>query len=188
MDSELVDKLLPIVGVFIGAIIGFLGNYFLNNREFKKQQIVKKDDHLKELLNEFIDGLNGLLNLTDDITESLIFLHNVKLTKAIEKKNESDMMANITQVKDSLIRFRTLNMKYDFIETLGVSQLMESFKNEFQKFHIYLQTLNNKKSRLLIEDDDLHYLKEFHNHNYNLRLEFEKKVRLFYTMNFLPNE
>lgn len=188
MDSELLDKILPSLGVLLGAIIGFAGNYILNTQEFKKQKLVRKEEHLKELLSQFISGLNGLLNLSDDIIEALIQLHNTKLTKKVEDEYESIINKSMSDVNSSLIEFKSLNMKYDFATALNISILMEQFKNDFREFTEYLSALDSKRSHFLIEDDDLLYLKSLHNSNYDIRVAVEEKIRLFYSSKFLPNK
>ncbi len=49
---ELLDKLLPVAGVIIGGILGFLANYFIGKSMFKKEIEQQKELHFRHQLME----------------------------------------------------------------------------------------------------------------------------------------
>lgn len=188
MNVELVDKLLPVVSVLAGGILGFLANYFLSTRLFNKQVQKEKEDHLKELFHEYSYGLNSLFRLIEDIIEVLQGLHNVRISRKLENDLESKISEKISKVESELLNLHVVRTKFDFVLNLDLEEELKLFEKQIDIFGNYLIEKENQGKRKPIKDEDLTYINELEEYVINLKNNVHFKMNNFYSIRFLPNK
>ncbi len=184
MNGEFIDQIIALVGVCVGASIGFIGNYLLNRREFKQKQIFNKEEHLKELLNEFIEIVNSEFSLIEEVLSHTQNEINSDTLSEEEVLNQITHLESLNRKIDEKMKYiHVIESKYDFTEKIGLLKEMNEFKNILFEFLQVIDTNQNMPT-----NENSLFIDGLINRLASTKISFKSKVRAYYSEKFLPNE
>ncbi len=188
MDLQLLDKILPVLSVLIGAIVGFFGNYFVGKSLFNKEVNQKKEDHLKELLNEYITVVNTLIDTIENILEETKSLHNKRIDKSLEDSFAIKHHKLLSTVESITTNIHIVESKYDFTLKLELQSEMDQFRAIAGEFLNFIDTVENSGEKIPIKNNESMFIFSLEAKLQVLKANIKSKISKYYSVRFLPHK
>tara|TARA_R110000868_G_scaffold1211_1_gene9237 strand:- start:47 stop:628 length:582 start_codon:yes stop_codon:yes gene_type:complete len=183
---EIFGSLVTILGVLLGGIVGFLGNHIVEERRYRRLKEDNKEQQLKNLFDDYVDGINGLFRMVGEMITLLQNVHQEKLSKKLEYSFEEEGQKMIDNFKDCNINLDNIRSKFDFMVFLGIEEELTRFKEQYDQLSLFLERIEDENKRVPVGNEELKFLDEAEIYFDGLQDSIHFKMNEFYSSKFLP--
>ena len=188
MDKELFTQVFPVLTAFAGGILGFLANLLVNRIEYSRQLKRDKEEHLKELYDEFAIGITSLLHFVEEMIELLRDIEGEKLSKKREEEIQKEIEKLIGDFDSQLLSYNSLSAKFNFVRVIDFGMEFEQLTRIYMEFSDFAYSVDEKGDKIPIGDEEAKFLNELSNKHDQLSDIILTKMEAFYSIRYLPKK
>lgn len=185
---ELFDKLLPVAATIIGGVLGYLGNYFVEKKNYKRQQESLREERLLNLLDEFIEVLIAMSIFFEDLVDQLVDIENERITKKLENQLEEELYDIYDNYFEYQKKASSLASKIRLGTLIDIREDLDMIYSFFDELGEFAKNRDDEIGSIPIKTADVEYLEDLNSQYDQINLAISEKVASFYHTRFLPEE
>lgn len=185
---EIIDRLLPLIGVIIGGFFGFFGNYLINERNYNRSLKRVKEENLENLFNDYCIVLNSYFRNFDDILIKFLSIHNETITDLHRSDLDNHEIIINKEIRSYEIKMDEITSKFDFGTELNINEIVFSVDQLSIELFRFINQLSLPNNNIMIGNDEYKLLVDLRQKMSDEQEKIQEKLRGFYTTKYLPNK
>ncbi|MEP1939485.1 MAG: hypothetical protein ABJK11_07985 [Balneola sp.] len=185
---ELFEILLPVLTTIIGGILGYLANYFIERKNFKRQEKYLQEERLMNLSDEFIEILDSLGNYFNDTIAILSDLEGLKITKKIEHEYDEELDAVTEKFIEYQRKANVAAYKFRFGQLVDIQKDLDTLYSFLRELDKFLEKKDDALFLKPIKKKDVEYLTDLNERFIKAEDVIMDKMAMFYQSRFLPHK
>lgn len=183
---DLFENLLPVLTTIIGGVLGYLANYFIERKNYKRQEKNLQEERLMKLSDEFIEILDSLGNYFNDTIAIVTDLEGIRITKKIEEEYDEEIDAVTEQFIEYQRKANVAAYKFRFGQLVDIQKDLDALYSFLRELDEFLDKKDGTFFSKPIKKKDVEYLNDLNERFNKVEDVIMDKMALFYQSRFLP--
>ncbi len=185
---ELFENLLPAITTIIGGVLGYFANYFIEKKNYKRQEKNLQEERLMKLSDEFIEILDSLGNYFNDTIAIVSDLEGIRITKKIEKEFDEEIVAVTDKFNEYQRKANVAAYKFRFGQLVDIQEDLNALYGFLRELDNFLDKKDERFFFIPIKQKDVEYLEDLNERFDKVEDVIMDKMALFYQTRFLPQK
>ncbi len=122
------------------------------------------------------------------MTDILLDLHQVKLTRKLENELESKVDQLLSDFDTHIINIDQVLVKYDFTAKMKLEDVLLKWREQIDELGNYIDAIEDKGKKIPIGDVEFETINGYETYFSDVLTIVQGRMREFYSERFLPNK